>query len=76
MERKEDTEGGVLWRMNTVGEMEGGSSSLGSSPVVNAVLVLVIIATGTQIAKEMKRKTASNDTFIFFSFLFLARVGR
>lgn len=59
--------------MNTVGEMEGGSSSLGSSPVVNAVLVLVIIATGTQIAKEMKRKTASNDTFMFFFLFFFLR---
>lgn len=84
MERKKDTGregGGVMLRINTVGEMFGGSSSLGSNPVVNAVVdavdgisVLVVTATGTQIATEMKSKAASNEAFMvffFFSFSFL-----
>lgn len=58
--------------MNTVGEMDGGSSSLGSKAVEDAVegiLVLVnIIATETQLAKEMNRKAASNEMFMPLSF--------
>lgn len=57
--------------MNTVGEMNGGSSFLGSNAVVDAVegiLVLMdIIATGTQLEREMKRKAASNEMFMFLS---------
>lgn len=62
--------------MNTVGEMDGGSSSLGSKAVVDAVdavegiLVLVdIIAIETQLAKEMKRKAASNEMLMSLSSL-------
>lgn len=74
MERIEDSEWErVMLGMYTVGKMNGGSSSLGSNPVVNAVVVVadgisvsVVIATGTQIAKEMKRKVVSSETFMFF----------
>lgn len=59
--------------MNTVGEMDGGSSSLGSKAVVDAVegiLELVdIIAIETQLPKEMKRKAASNEMFMSLSSL-------
>lgn len=59
--------------MNTVGEMDGGSSSLGFRAVVDVVediLVLVdIITIGTQLAKEIKKKAASNETFMFLSSL-------
>lgn len=59
--------------MNTVGEMDGGSSSLGSKAVldpVEGILVLVdIIAIETQLAKEMKRKAASNEMFMSLSSL-------
>lgn len=54
--------------MNNVGGMDGGSPSLGSKAMVDAVediLMLVdIIATETQLAKEMKRKAASNEMFM------------
>lgn len=57
--------------MNNVGEMDGGSPSLGSKSMVDAVegiLMLVdIIATETQLAKEMKRKAASNEMFMSLS---------
>lgn len=71
-----------MLEMYTVGETNGGPLSLGSNPVVNVVVdaldgipVSALIATGTQIAKEMKRKAARNETFMFVCF-FSLRVGR
>lgn len=54
---------------DTFGSRDGGWSSLGSKAVdpVDGILVLVdVIATGTQIANDIKRKAANNETFIFF----------
>lgn len=74
IEREEDVcrrGGEVILGMNNVGEMDGGSPSLGSKSMVDAVegiLMLVdIIATETQLAKEMKRKAASNEMFMSLS---------
>lgn len=59
--------------MNTVGEMDGGLLSWGSKAVVDAlegILVLVdIIAIETQLAKDMRRKAANNEMFMFLSSL-------
>lgn len=53
--------------------MDGGLLSQGSKAVVDALegnLVLVdIIGIGTQLAKDMRRKAANNEMFMFLSSL-------